>query len=477
MSETVNTGDTRSGAKPPGTRGHLRGNLGVPAIVLMVVAAAAPLSTVGGNVPIAMALGDSTGIPVAFLVAGVIFLLFAASFVAMSKYVSDTGAFYAYIQKGLGKAVGTGAAVLALPAYMATLLAVAAYDGVILSSLLEIVGGPAVPWWVLTGLVLLIIAFLGYRDIDLSAKVLGVFLVSEVAILVVLDFVIVVQGGDKGITGDSFTPSGISGAFGIALLYALWGFVGVEATAVFRDEARDPDRTVPRATYWAVGIVASFYAFSSWALVEGNGGNDAIQVAKDDPDNFMVNTAEKYLGILGKDLTTLFWFVSVFACALAFHNICARYTFVLGRDNVLPKKLGEVHPKLGSPANASVLITVLSIVLMGTFAAIGLDPVLQIFGPLGGLGIWGLSILWLLTTISVGLFFKRRGGPANIIVLAVVATIVLALAVALIIANLTLVVGGSTTLAIIFGIAPVVFLAIGAALSGRAPDDLSAPAP
>ncbi len=475
MTEAVNTGDKRSGTKPPDTRGHLRGNLGVPAIVLMVVAAAAPLSTVGGNVPIAMALGDTTGIPVAFLVAGAIFLLFAASFVAMSKYVSDTGAFYAYIQKGLGKRVGTGAAVLALPAYMATLLAVAAYDGVILSSLLEIVGGPALPWWVLTGVVLLVIAFLGYRDIDLSAKVLGIFLVSEVAILVVLDLVIVLQGGDKGITGDSFSPSGISGAFGIALLYALWGFVGVEATAVFRDEARDPDRTVPRATYWAVGIVATFYAFSSWALVEGNGGNDAIQVAKDDPDNYMVNTAEKYLGILGKDLTTLFWFVSVFACALAFHNIAARYTFVLGRDNVLPGKLGEVHPKLGSPANASVLVSVLSLVIMGVFVVLGLDPVLQIFGPLGGLGIWGLSILWLLTTISAAIFFKRRGGPTKIIVLSVVAAIVLAAAVALIIANLTLVVGGSTTLAVIFGIAPVVFLAIGAALSGRAPDDLSVP--
>ena len=149
----------------------------------------------------------------------------------------------------------------------------------------------------------------------------------------------------------------------------------------------------------------------------------------------------------------------------------------LGAHGSAGRSLGEVHPKLGSPANASVLVTEMSLVLMGTFAAIGLDPVLQIFGPLGGLGIWGLSILWLLTTISVGLFFKRRGGPKNIIVLAVVATVALAAAVALIVANLTLVVGGSTTLAIIFGIAPVVFLAIGAALSGRAPDDLSAPAP
>jgi amino acid transporter len=292
----------------------------------------------------------------------------------------------------------------------------------------------------------------------------------------VLDFVIVMRGGEHGITGDSFNASGIAGGFGIALLYALWGFVGVEATAVFRDEARDPDRTVPRATYWAVGIVASFYAFSSWALIEGQGGHDAIQVAKDDPDNFMVNTAEKYLGMVGKDLTTLFWFVSVFACALAFHNICARYTVVLGRDNVLPKRFGAVHPKLGSPAQASVLITVLSFVIMGIFVALGLDPVLGIFGPLGGLGIWALSVLWTLTTVAVFVFFKRRGGPTKIMVLSAVATLALLAAVVLIVMNLTLVVGGSTTLAIIFGISPLVFLGIGAALSGRAPDDLSVPA-
>jgi amino acid transporter len=476
MSEVVNEDDRPGSAAPPNTKtAHLRGNLGVPAIVLMVVAAAAPLSTIGGNVPIGMALGDTTGVPPAFLIAGVIFLLFAASFVAMSKYVSDTGAFYAYIQQGLGKALGTGAALLALPAYAATLLAVAAYDGVILNSLIQVVNGPSIPWWVLSGVVLLIVGFLGYRDIDLSAKVLGVFLVSEVAILLVLDFVIVMRGGEHGITGDSFNASGIAGGFGIALLYALWGFVGVEATAVFRDEARDPDRTVPRATYWAVGIVASFYAFSSWALIEGQGGHDAIQVAKDDPDNFMVNTAEKYLGMVGKDLTTLFWFVSVFACALAFHNICARYTFVLGRDNVLPKRFGAVHPKLGSPSNASVLITVLSFVIMGIFVALGLDPVLGIFGPLGGLGIWALSILWTLTTVAVFVFFRRRGGPTKIIVLAAVATLALLAAVVLIVMNLTLVVGGSTTLAIIFGVSPLVFLGIGAALSGRAPDDLSVP--
>ena len=64
MSDVVNADDTPRQRNVTGRpSGHLRGNLGVPAIVLMVVAAAAPLSTIGGNVPIGMVLGNTTGIP------------------------------------------------------------------------------------------------------------------------------------------------------------------------------------------------------------------------------------------------------------------------------------------------------------------------------------------------------------------------------------------------------------------------------
>ena len=478
MSDVANADDTHARETSQEARpAKLRGNLGVPAIVLMVVAAAAPLSTIGGNVPIAMVLGNTTGIPVSFLVAGAIFLLFAASFVAMSKYVTKPGAFYAYIQMALGRAAGAGAAVLALPAYMATLIGVAAYDGVILAGLIERFNGPAIPWWLLTGLVLAVVAWLGYRDIDLSAKVLGIFLVSEVAILVVLDLVIVVQGGEQGITGDSFTPQGLAGGVGIALLYALWGFVGVEATAVFRDEAKDPDRTIPRATYWAVGIVAVFYAFSSWALIEGNGGPAAVAAAEADPDNFMVNTAQQYLGMLGRDLTTGFWFISVFACALAFHNIASRYAFALGQSGVFPKRLGAVHGRHGAPSNASLAITVASFVIMGICAALNLDPVLQIFGPLGGLGIFALAILWLLTTVSVVIFFSRRGNSTRKVLLGSAATLALAGALVLVVSNLTLIVGGNSTLAAIFGVMPLVFFGAGMLLSRRSDADMSSTTP
>ncbi len=100
---------------------------------------------------------------------------------------------------------------------------------------------------------------------------------AEIAIVLVLDFVIVVQGGDHGLSNGIVNPSAIfSGSLGIGLLFALISYVGFEATAIFRDEARTPERTIPRATYAALILIGVFYAVTSWALVSGWGDEEAV---------------------------------------------------------------------------------------------------------------------------------------------------------------------------------------------------------
>ncbi len=42
---------------------------------------------------------------------------------------------------------------------------------------------------------------------------------------------------------------------GSVLALAFGAFIGFEATAIYREEARTPNRTVPRATYVAVGFL------------------------------------------------------------------------------------------------------------------------------------------------------------------------------------------------------------------------------
>src|SRR5699024_12427131 len=59
------------------------------------------------------------GIPVACLAVGAVLLLFSVGYVTMSRHVTNAGAFYAYIARGIGRPAGVGGAWIALLAYNA----------------------------------------------------------------------------------------------------------------------------------------------------------------------------------------------------------------------------------------------------------------------------------------------------------------------------------------------------------------------
>lgn len=283
---------------------RLTGKLNTASIVFMVIAAAAPLTVIGGNVPLMIASGNGIGAPIGFVVAAFVMLMFSVGFVAMTPHVEKAGAFYAYVTRGLGISAGTGTALLALLTYTCIQVGVYAYMGGVLEGVVKSLGGPDIVWWVYTLATAIVVAVLGYRHIELSSRVLGVALIFEIGVVAVLDIVIVAKGGDSGVNLSSFTPGSIfSGPVGIAVLFGLTGFIGFESTAVFRDEAVDPDRTVPRATYIAVLVIGGFYAVSSWAVILGFGPDKAMATAKADPINFIFLIMERYLGAVGRDAT------------------------------------------------------------------------------------------------------------------------------------------------------------------------------
>ncbi|BDZ54232.1 hypothetical protein GCM10025870_13050 [Agromyces marinus] len=87
-------------SEPPGSgAGQLaRGRLRVWDIVFFVVSAAAPLTVVASAAPTTLRLGG-IGAAGAILVCGVVLILFAVGFTAMSRHVRNTGAFYAYASR------------------------------------------------------------------------------------------------------------------------------------------------------------------------------------------------------------------------------------------------------------------------------------------------------------------------------------------------------------------------------------------
>jgi amino acid transporter len=462
------------GEEPPA--GRLTGHLGTAGVVFMVIAAAAPLTVIGGNMPLAMGLGNGAGAPVGFIIAAVVLLLFSIGFVTMTPYVREAGAFFSYVTEGLGKRPGMGIAVVALIAYTAIQVGIYGYIGWAVDDTIHSYGGPTIPWPVYSLLVLAIVAFLGYRHIDLSAKVLGVALVCEIGIVLVLDAVVLARGGDSGLNLDSFTPDVVtSGSLGIPVLFALTGFIGFEATAVFRDEARDPERTIPRATYLAVLIIGGFYALTCWAFVVANGSDNVKAVAERTlagEGNILLDTTATYLGSVGRDIVNVLLLTSLFACVLSFHNVIARYQYVLARKRLLPATLGRVHPVHQAPSISSVVQTATATALLAVLAIAGVDPLVGVFGSMAGVATVGMVILMLTTSVAVVAFFirrpeliRRRSWQTQ--VAPVLASIGLLASGWLVLTNFTLVTGGSASLSTVLAIIPFLGFAVGAIAGQR----------
>ena len=399
------------------------GRLGVIGIVFFVIAAAAPLVGMTGALPAAIVLGNGAAAPGAYLLAGLTLLLFSVGYAAMSHRVTNSGAFFAYIGRGLGLKMGIGSAFTSLLAYLAIHLSLFGFFGGLMA---EQVG--MLPWWGWSGAAWLAVTWLSLRSVDVGAGVLGVLLSLEVLSLVITAVAIFTQGGPEGVNfAASFNPSnilagGLAGSAGIALAFAFASFIGFEATAIYGEESVNPKKTVPLATYVAVLLITVLFAFTSLAIVTGLGASQAVDkvVAMTtvdgaplaNPSAVVFGLAASYVGEWLASTMKVLVFSSLFAGLLAFQNSAARYLFALGRGGTLPERLCDVNER-GAPANGSLTVSLITLIVIALFALGGLDPVLNMFFWFSGLAVISILLIEILVCVAVIAHFSREPGDTN----------------------------------------------------------------
>src|SRR5215469_8519875 len=188
-------------ARAASTNRLREGVLGVGAVTFFVVSAAGPLIAIAGGYPVGMLLGDGAGIPSALLCCTAILLVFTAGYTAMARHVVTAGGFYSFAARGLGGVAGGAAALLAVVAYNAVQVGLYGMFGAVLRALLQQYAGVALPWYDYALLAVVSVAVLGYRQVDLSAKILGVLVVGEYLAVLILDAAILRRGGANGKIG------------------------------------------------------------------------------------------------------------------------------------------------------------------------------------------------------------------------------------------------------------------------------------
>lgn len=390
-----------------------RNRLGVASIVFFAVSAAAPLTVIAGGAVTAVAVTEVTAIPIGYLVIAVALAIFTAGYVTMSRHLTNAGAFYSYVAHGLGKIPGVGAAGIALLAYNAMQIGLYGAFGYVAAQGADTFG-VAVPWWACALIGWALVSVLGLLDVALNGRVLATMLVAEVLIVALYDAVMLTHPAGGVVRWDTLAPSQLlDPTIAGIMLVAVAGFTGFEATVVFSEEAKDPKRTVARATYIAIASVGLLYGLSAWAISVATGPAAFVSRAKADGTELMFNLVLPYVGQTLVDIGKLLFMTSLLAALLVFHHTTARYCYALGRERVLPAAFGRVARRTGAPKVGSIAQSTLALVVIAVYAIAGWHPVDNMFGRLTAVGGLGVLILMALTSVAVVGFFLRdhRGEP------------------------------------------------------------------
>ncbi|MBV9846713.1 MAG: APC family permease [Kutzneria sp.] len=439
--------------------------LGIPSVTYFVISMGAPMTIVVGAVTTGYSVTGLIGIPLGFVVMGIVLALFCVGYVKMAPHVPNAGAFNAYVSKGMNRPLGVAAGWGALLAYNG--MQIGFYGALADASgpLFRDWFGINLPWWVLALAGWAVVAVIGLQHIDLSGRVLSVLMITECAVIVLFSVACLVHPANNTVTFDTLSPDNLfkPGA-GVLLAIAVLGFVGFETAVVFSEEAKQPRRTVPVTTFLSLGAMIVLYTLGSWAMSVATGPDNVVQQSREHGTDLIFFIARQHLGGALADIGRVMYITSVLAGLIAFHNAAARYKFSLGRERVLPAFLGKTSQRTSSPKTGSITQSVLALIVLLVYAFAGWDPVVQLFFWWTAGGSFGILLLVALTSIAVVGFFLRHPSPDSTwqsLVVPIIAAIGCVVSVALVLANFAALVGVDEDSPLRWGI-PAVYLVVGA---------------
>jgi amino acid transporter len=343
---------------------NLRANaLGLPAVVMQGVTHIAPAVGVVLSIQYITSLAGVTT-PLSYLFAFFIVLLLGASLTQLAKYLPSAGGYYTYLSRTVHPRAGFLTAWLYF-LYDPTCPAInLAFMGYFFQSTLKAQWGITwFTWWLFFLIGTAFVTFFIYRGIKISTRTVVILGAFEIAIVVALGIFGLFSPGPGGANFSSYNPGHsltTNGLF-LGVVFSIFSFTGFEAVAPLAEESQNPRKSLPRGIMYSILIMGVFYLFCSWTIILG-WGTDRIPG--------FINSAENPVFVLAKHLWGGAWILvflavinSIFAVSIACSNAATRVFYRMAITGSLPKSLAKVHPKYGTPVNAVLLMTFLTLAI------------------------------------------------------------------------------------------------------------------
>ncbi|WP_328859985.1 amino acid permease [Streptomyces sp. NBC_00306] len=343
-------------------------------------------------------------VTVSFVIAGLTALFSALSYAELAGTIPVSGSSYSYTYATLGELIAWVCGWCLILEYGVSVAAVAVGWGEYLNELLDGTIGVTIPdvlsappgdggLFNLPALIVVLLAMVfllgGARE---SARANTIMVVVKIAALV-LFCAVGVQGFRAG-NYENFMPLGMAGvsAAGASLFFS---YIGFDAASTAGEEAKNPQRDLPRAIMLSLLIVTALYVLVA-----------AVAVGARPWKGF--GDSEAALAGIMRDVTgQTFWAVLLAAGAvIAIASVVltvlygqTRILFAMSRDGLVPKVFSKVDRKSGVPRANTVIVSVFCGVLA---AAV----------PLGQLAdATSIGTLFAFALVNVAVVVLRRTRP------------------------------------------------------------------
>src|SRR6202042_1435575 len=248
--------------------------------------------------------------PLTIIVAGIAIALLGNTLAQFSRAQPSTGGFITFVGKTFGGTSAVTTALVAGAGYIIAISSVLVISGGFLSIMIQFYTGTNIPWIIFSAIFTAGAMFMMFRGVAVSTKLAGFFFAFELVVLLVVSIAVLIKNGGH-LSSVPFQPSHITNHFsGLALAFplAIYLFIGWENSAALAEETTNPRRNVPRAVFLSIALMAILYLLVSYAL-----------------------------GVL-----------------IAAVNSQCRLIFNAGREGLLPRWIGYVHPVRRTPVNAII---------------------------------------------------------------------------------------------------------------------------
>jgi amino acid transporter len=361
--------------------------------------------------------------PLTIIVAGIAIALLGNTLSQFSRAQPSTGGFISFVGKTFGGTSAVTTALLCGAGYIIAISSVLAISGGFLSDILHYYFGWNVPWIILSVLLTAGATLMTIRGVGVSTKLAGFFFAFEMLVLVVVSVVILIKNGGH-LSVVPFEPSHITKGFsGLAAGFplAIYLFIGWENSAALAEETGNPRRNVPRAVYLSIAMMLVGYVLFAFATVTGFHYNGTTLAASSIPFITVAHNALAGFAFFAY----LAGLTSTIGVLISAVNSQARLIFNAGREGLLPRWIGKVHPVRKTPMNAiyvfvaiaSAIILVWALLhLLGGHKQSGSMVAINFFVESSTLGTILVLVVYFLANLALP-FYYRKFRPAEFSVL------------------------------------------------------------